>query len=226
MLGGSWAILFLSRKGLRRHMIWGSVGYLLVVTVGWFFVYLLSQFTNIGDAVVPAYWSPKTLFNFGMITGGYAIEDALFSFFVGGIATVIYEIIFRKVAKLKVKHRHHLAALFLGAVLTGIFAYLFRPNQIYTLIFFGFSGAILIWIMRKDLIPHSLFGGALFTMFYFLGFFFFNLLFPHFIAEHYNLKNISGILIGSVPLEEILYALSFGMLWAPVYEYEHGVKLN
>lgn len=205
-------------------MVWGSVSYLLVITLAWAVVKIIGQFGYLGENLVPSYWHPKTLFDLGAKTGGYALEDAVFSFCVGGIATVIYETVFNGRLKFKVKHKHHLGAFIFGFILAGIFAYLFNPNQIYPLIVFGFAGALFIWGVRKDLISHSLLGGGLFAVIYFFMFLLFNSWFPNFVDTYYNLKNISGIMVLSVPFEEILYALSFGMLWAPVYEYEHGVK--
>ncbi|OGN09831.1 MAG: hypothetical protein A3J46_00370 [Candidatus Yanofskybacteria bacterium RIFCSPHIGHO2_02_FULL_41_11] len=185
---------------------------------------ITSQFTSVGELTVPGYWHPPTLFNLGFITGGLSIEDALFSFLVGGIATVIYEVVFNSSIKLKVHHRHHLGAFLFGFIFSAAFAFIYKPNPIYALIAFGLSGAIFLCVVRRDLILHSLFGGVLFMLLYFFNFLIFNSWFPYFVDSYYNLKNISGIMVLSVPFEELLYALSFGMLWAPVYEYEHGLK--
>lgn len=205
-------------------MVWGSLGYLFIITSAWAFIKIVSQFTYLGETLVPSYWHPKTLFDLGIRTGGYALEDAVFSFFVGGIATVVYEVFFKGSVRFKVKHHHHLGAFIFGFIFAGVFAYFFSPNQIYPLVVFGLSASIFIWIARKDLIPHSLFGGGLFVILYFISFLLFNFWFPNFVSENYNLKNLSGLFVLSVPFEEILYAFSFGMFWAPFYEYEHGIR--
>ncbi len=36
------------------------------------------------------------------------------------------------------------------------------------------------------------------------------------------LEYLKDIFILRVPIEEYIYAFSFGLLWAPLYEYAHG----
>lgn len=181
-------------------------------------------FFDLEHLLISNYWNPKTIFNLGILTGGLAIEDLIFSFFVGGIATFGYEAVFNKKVRIKNKHRHHIRAIVGAIVLAGIFAAFLKPNPIYALIAFGFSGAMLMWLERRDLVRHSIYGGLIFTAIYFLAFTFFDLLFPNFVHQSYNLSQISGVLVFKIPLEELMYALSFGLLWAPIYEYEHGSR--
>ena len=49
----------------------------------------------------------------------------------------------------------------------------------------------------------------------------FKQIFPNFLADIYNLQLTSNIILWGIPLEEYLYSLTFGMIWAPLYEYEH-----
>jgi len=42
----------------------------------------------------------------------------------------------------------------------------------------------------------------------------------------WNLKAISGILILSIPIEELLFALSFGFIWSNIYEHITRRKIN
>lgn len=165
----------------------------------------------------------KTLFNLGKITGGYALEDAIFMFIAGGITAASYETIFRKRIIVPKKPRHHSRALIIGAFAAALFAIVFPLNLIYSLITFGLAGAATIWLERKDLIGQSLFGGGFFALIYFSSFLFFNFIFPGFVSHVFHIENLSGIFISGVPLEELLYAASFGLLWTPIYEYGlHG----
>ena len=43
-------------------------------------------------------------------------------------------------------------------------------------------------------------------------------IYPNFI-EAWNLPAISGILILKVPLEELMFAFTFGMMWSSLYEH-------
>lgn len=64
----------------------------------------------------------------------------------------------------------------------------------------------------------------MFATFYFIFFLIINLIFPNFINV-WNFTQISGVIILGVPLEEILFAFTFGMIWSSVYEHILGYKL-
>ncbi len=223
-IGIIWAILFILRRDLRRPMLWSGAAYIAIISTIYLTWLLTSPFIFWGSPLVPDYWDPTALFNLGRITRGYAIEDALFAFFAGGIAAALYETFFRQRIRFKRKYRHHIRAPLVGFVAAGAFAAFFKLNAIYPFIVFGLAGAASIWLERKDLIRHSILGGVTFLIVYFLSFLIFNAIFPYFVGRYYNLENISGILAFGVPLEELLYAISVGFLWGPLYEYEHGEK--
>ena len=130
----------------------------------------------------------------------------------------------RVVSNFKKRPQSHFRAVKFAALAAFLLAAFTRLNYMYSLIAFGFGGAAVIWEERKDLIFHSMLGGIILTLVYFVCFEFFNFLFPHFIPQFYTLKNVSGILVLGIPLEEYLYVLGFGLMWAPFYEYEHGEK--
>jgi hypothetical protein len=219
-----WMIGFILRKDLRKPMIWSGIMYAFVMGILFILIKFFQYFGLITQTIVPGYWSPDTLFNLTCLTGGYGIEDGIFMFLVGGIAIFVYEYFCKKRIKIKKNPKHHIKAIVIALVLAILFGLIFDFNLIYTLIIFGLVGAICMWIERKDLIKHSLFGGLSFMIIYFIAFFVFNTIFPNFIAGVYNFENLSNILIFTVPIEELLYASSFGLMWAPIYEYEHGEK--
>lgn len=223
IMGVVWGFLYLVRKDLRKAMIWSGVFYLMALTIGFIAFQLSTPAPE--KAITPGYWTPPTLFNLGQNTGGYAIEDALFMFFGGGIAGAVYEFIARERINVrsskKLKKRH---ALWFGLLGASLIYWLATINSIYLLISFQFFGALAVMYQRRDLIVHSIVGGFLFLFAYGAGFLLFNLIYPDFIANYYHLRLTSGIMLLGVPLEEYLYAFSFGMLWAPIYEYEHRVK--
>ena len=59
-----------------------------------------------------------------------------------------------------------------------------------------------------------------------MGFLGFNIIFPHALQSYWSLDNLLGIRILGVPIEELMYAFSFGLMWAPMYEYVHGKKIK
>jgi hypothetical protein len=38
----------------------------------------------------------------------------------------------------------------------------------------------------------------------------------------WNFTDISGILVAGIPLEELLFAFAFGMMWSSAYEHTFG----
>ena len=223
VLAAIFGLLFFLRRDLRKVMAYSGLLYLLLTTPCFFVLKFISS--DVAKSVTPGYWSPPTLFDFGQKTGGLAIEDVLFIFLASALSSALYELVFgvrvAKKASMKLKRSHAL----LTGVVVGFAAYAFTPlNAMYFLIIMQFVGAfVLVW-QRRDLLMHSVAGGSVFLAFYFGLFSLFNLLFPYFVHDYYHLQNTSHILLLGIPLEEYLYAFSFGLLWAPIYEYEHRVK--
>ena len=99
------------------------------------------------------------------------------------------------------------------------FSFIFKADVIYTAIITMGLGAITIMVSRRDLIKESVVGGLLFFLIYFVFFFILNvLIFPGWIEEVWNFENLLGITILTIPVEELLFALTFGALWGPLYE--------
>ena len=219
-----WLVFFFLRKDLRRAMLWTGIFYIIFHVLLFLVWFILPPFVFVGEPTYSTYWHPQTLFNLGELTGNISIEDLLFMFIIGGIGAATYELFLRKKISLRKSYRPHFLALSVCFVLYFLLARVLPMNVLYAYIFATFCGALVLWIQRKDLLMHSLSGGGIFVLFYFLAFLTFNFLFPDFIAKFYYLSHLSGILILGVPLEELLYALSFGLLWAPLYEYAHGTR--
>ena len=214
-----WFIIFIFRKGLRKEMLWASI---LTAPLG------LSEIL-----FVPEYWNPPSLFDLNLRTS-FDIESIIWAFAVGGIASVLYEIVFRSNHKKinkhemgKSRHRWHLLAL-----TSPIFFYLVLQaftgiNTIYSGSIAMFFGGIAIILCRPDLRKKMLVGGILFLALYFTGFFlFFNFIYTDAVRQIWNLSAISGILIFGIPIEELLFAFTFGMMWSGIYEHVKWYKLK
>ncbi len=98
-------------------------------------------------------------------------------------------------------------------------------NPIYSVIIALSAGSIAAVICRPDLAKNTLVGGLLFAVLYFAFFSGMNILFPTFIGA-WNLHALSGIVILDVPVEEILFAFTFGMFWSGIYEHIFWYKLT
>ena len=212
-----WLIIFIFRKGLRKEM---------------FLVSLFTMPLGLTEPLfVPEYWNPPSLFNLAATTG-FDIESLIFSFAIGGIASVIYGTIFNvKYRKMNVheihskRHRYHFLALFSPIITFILLFFLTNLNPIYSAIISMFIGGIAAAICRSDLKNKTIMGGILFLILYFIGFLFFTMIYPYAVERFWNLSAISGILIIGIPLEELLFAFALGMLWTNVYEHAFGYKV-
>src|SRR3989344_526792 len=86
---------------------------------------------------------------------------------------------------------------------------------------FGVGGIAVVvysWIFRVS--EKKMFVSAfLFFCIYFVYFLTLIAMSPGYVERVWNLEAISGILILGIPLEELLFALSFGFMWSSVYEH-------
>ena len=93
----------------------------------------------------------------------------------------------------------------------------FGLNIIYdSAIVSGATGLFIAW-RRPNLRWQVVGGGITFTIIYAVVLTVVAWVYPHF-YEHWNLKALSGRWILGAPAEEYLFALTFGMCWAPLYE--------
>lgn len=210
ILGTVWCIIFLIRKDLRKEMILIS--------------FMATPFALSEFLYVPEFWNPPVLFNL-IDKVGFSIEDVLFCFFAGGIASVVYELFAKKKLKKRFWDRKlHVTPYLINAGLFIILEIVFPAKTIYNAMIALLVAAFMIGVRRKDLVGQIIFGGIFFGTLYFLLFLIFNSLFPEYINNYYTHKNLWKILILGVPLEEIAIAFSIGTSWSVFYEYIKGYK--
>jgi len=115
-------------------------------------------------------------------------------------------------------HRHHYKALS-TPIVVFILLYFLPWNPIYPAIFAMLAGAIANSLCRPDLTRKTWVGGLLFLGYYTIFLFGLDLTAPGYIERVWNLDALSGINIAFMPIEELLFAITFGMYWAGVYEH-------
>lgn len=174
---------------------------------------------------VPEYWSPPSLFDLAMRTG-FDIESLIFSFGIGGIVVIIYELIFKtRHEKINYheqhspQHRNHLIALLSAPVIFFFLLVATSINPIYIAIISMTGGGLFSWYCRPDLKKKMLASAVMFLVIYFIYFLTLIAAYPGYVEKVWNLKVISGILVLGIPIEELLFALSFGFIWSSVYEH-------
>ena len=173
---------------------------------------------------VPEYWNPPSLFNLAQTTG-FDIESLFFCFGIGGVAVVLYNVITgtqlepvsEKYKRLPL-HKHHRLAISAPFIAFPILYYL-PWNPIYPAISAMIIGAIATMLCRPDLMKKTWVGGLLFLFYYWIFIAGLEFLSPGYIEKVWNLGALSGVMIMNTPLEEIMFAFTFGLYWAGVYEH-------
>jgi hypothetical protein len=185
---------------------------------------LMAPFGLTEPLFVPEYWNPPSLFELAQRTG-FDIESIIFSFAIGGIGAVLYNLVMhRKLAPLAPHHRrdqrhrfHKLALALPFAVFPALY---FLPwNPIYPAIVAMVAGAIAAVLCRPDLARNTVVGGILFLGFYTAFLLGLKWSAPGYIEQVWNLKALSGISPYGLPLEELLFGFGFGLFWTGLYEH-------
>jgi hypothetical protein len=178
---------------------------------------------------VPEYWNPPSLFDLAQRTG-FDIESLIFSFAIGGIGAVLYNLITRqqlqKIAgheRHDPRHRFHKFALALPFALFPVL-YFLPWNPIYAGIAAMAAGAVATVLCRPDLARNALIGGLLFLGIYTVFLLGLEWTAPGFIGRVWNLDALSGVSIYGLPVEELLFGFGFGLFWSGLYEHAAWMK--
>jgi hypothetical protein len=181
---------------------------------------------------VPGYWAPPSLFDLAEKTR-FDIESFLFSFAIGGIGVVLYRLVFpaelsalSEHEKYHKRHQLHRVILFLPVAIFLILAVFTSLNHIYCGVIALFIGGVATLYCRPDLKAKIWVGGLLFLGFYIVYFGSLLLVFPGFVDAYWNLAALTGIKIIGIPMEELLFAFTFGMYWSGLYEHFFWHKLK
>ncbi len=220
-------------------LVW--LGWSLLFLAGWIALFFTTRSSEVRTEVliaslvasvfgltepifVPRYWDPPSLFNLAQ-TAGFDIESFIFAFSIGGIVVGLFERVFRV--------RHHdlpadgsryskrFSLAFITAVMLLMFSteILFIPvNPIYAALSTLLAGGILTVYFRPDLRKKMTVSTFLFAAIYIAYFSILVILTPGYVPSVWDLRDLTGILILGIPIEEILFAISFGFFWSGVYD--------
>jgi len=205
-----WLGLFIVFPRHRRVMVWASA--------------LTMPFGLTEPLFVPRYWLPPSLFDLAQRTG-FDIESLIFSFAIGGVGAVLYNIVTRQdlqpvAMRERRGHRHRfhgiaLAVPFLAFPLLSLTGW----NPIYPAMLAMAFGAAATVACRPDLKWKTGLGGTLFAAYYALFMALLEWSAPGYIARVWNLAALSGVAVAGLPLEELLFGFAFGAYWSGVYEH-------
>ena len=205
-----WTGLYLAFPEHRKVMLWGSI--------------FMAPFGLTEPLFVPEYWNPPSLFDLAQRTG-FDIESIIFSFAIGGIGAVLYNALQRRGLVAVPEHerqhkRHRFHYIALALPFAAFPALYFLPwNPIYAGIAAMTAGAMASALCRPDLKLNMVSGGALFLAIYVVFLIGLEWSAPGYVGQVWNLNALSGIAPFGFPVEEFLFAFSFGLFWAGVYEH-------
>jgi len=204
-----WLYLFYRRKDLRKHQ--------LIVSI------LSAPLAPISQAIWfhSDYWRPQYIFEFISGSTPLGLEEALFSFFVGGIGSVIYETFFHKNYRAgNGKHRHILTFTILGSALL-LFLLLkgFNINTVWASIIalITMSGTIIYFdkLLKKDVI----FSGLLMLLVGVFVYLIWLQIFPDIVELFWVQEGLSGINFLGIPIEELVWFFAWGTFSGVIYEF-------
>jgi Lycopene cyclase len=213
IFGAAWLACYILGRKYRAEIRWGTL--------------ISAPMALTSLLYVPQYWTPPSLFDLDQkIRVG--IEDFLWAAAVGGIASVVAEILLKeRLSAIRKGTRKRHFTPFVIVVAVFLVLELWHPGKtIYNTIIAFAIGAVVIAFLRSDLIPTMLLGGLSFTALYFALFLIFLFLYPDFVRRYYNIPNLLGIYIAGVPIEELLFAGTGGAIWSVAYEYVQGYRLQ
>jgi hypothetical protein len=205
-----WLAAYTAFPRHRQAMLWASL--------------FTTPFGLTEPLFVPEYWNPPSLFDLARTTG-FDIESLVFSFGIGGIAAVLYNLttgrelrLVRAAERNLPRHRLHYWAL-AAPVVSFVILYPFSWNPIYPSIVAMALGAAAIMLCRPDLTNKTWIGALLSLAYYTVFLFGLAWTAPGYIERTWNLGALSGLVVAGAPAEELLFAIAFGAYWSGVYDH-------
>ncbi len=205
-----WLYGFIRNKDSRKEMVvCGFLFGVAAVIIG--YAYALHD-----------YWNPSYIFdNF------LHIEDFIYGFLFGCIASEIFEIVL-PYKSVKKKQRSRKKILIIFATITGlcffIFVDLLNYNSIIAHIVPPLIVGIFCVVYRKDFITPTLLSGIILLIITFIWQSIILLIYPSAISEVWMVENLSGFFINGIPIEELIFAFSLGFGASCFYELVMGYE--
>jgi hypothetical protein len=202
-----WALIFFQKKESRVEIIYMGI---LVGTIAMG----LDRYCSFYD-----YWKPPTLFK------TLNFESFLYGFFWGGISTKIFEWIFKKEYPASKEPNVGFILIF---ILSSFFLYmgllgLFNFNSVHIYILLLVLSAIILIIMKRTLFIVSVISGLLLVVVNMCWYALILSIYPDAIDTIWLTKNLCGLSIFNVPIEEHVYIFAVGCVGSIMYKVATGM---
>lgn len=205
-----WLIIFLMNPKSRKEIL------IVGTTVG-----LLATATS--RIFASDYWDPDFFFG-----NHIPLEDFFYGFLSGGISAGSLHLLAKSSSVKKVrslKREHAVIGLIICVILFFISTQLGFSAMYFALLVLLTLYTIVVAI-RPDLWLYAIAGGAILTIVSYIGFLLLLMIYPNIFDVWWNGSALTGIYIGPVPFEELLWAFCFGMVSSPSYEIVYKRKLK
>lgn len=211
-----WLVLFFLRKDNRKEML------------------IISALSAIAGPIADIlytqdWWNRPTLMGTNI---GW--ESILVGFMIGGIASVLYEDVFKKKVKIRKKTKKEktikiyqlvLIIALISFIFFGSF-YLLKLNSLWATILTCIIPTAIIWVHRGDLIVESFVTGVLLVLVASLVYSILNLLTPGWVQAFWYFKNVTDIMILNLPLDDLIWYFLAGVFIGPFYEFWQEGRLE
>ena len=195
-----WLILFIIRKSNRWSMV--SVGLYLR------FLVIPVEFIWFKD-----YWHPLKYLSLATLL----YQETIFYFFLGGIVPVIY--IIPPTTNHKFKLINFIIPIVILMFSMLIFTNGLKLNSIYSMDIALIITALMILYLKPKFIKKSILSALSMLIITIIGYKILLIIYPNLFNDWWLLKNISGIFLLGIPLEEIIWFLLFGLSFGPIYDF-------
>jgi hypothetical protein len=213
MFLGAWGILFVLVPLSRKPMVWSSLA--------WGPAGPLSEYWYHKD-----YWRPTYLIEIHLGAWRFGIEDYLFAFAFGGLCAGVFDLLLRAAgAKPTACFRapRYATCLFLGVVCVASMGLLTTGVPLHSLhanilVFCIGAGGLLV--RKRSWVPPALWTAGICASgmwcFYWGAYF---RLFPGLVDQWWYRDTLSGLAVGGVPLEEVVWAWAAALFVGPAVRY-------
>jgi hypothetical protein len=188
----------------------------------------ISQYWHVRD-----YWSPIYIAKIQIGNWVFGIEDYIFAFAFAGLCSGIFDLLARKSGQKELLRFDPMG--FLGSVLFGLACLLIMGvlivfltlNSLHAIVVAFLISAASILAQRPKLITPAVqsacITAAVMWIFY-SGFFL--QLFHRIVSEWWNVNTLSGMTMGGVPIEEVIWAWTAALFAGPAIRYCMGRRGN
>ena len=184
----------------------------------------ISQYWHLKD-----YWSPVYIAKVQIDNWVFGIEDYIFAFAFAGLCSGIFDLLARKSGQKELLRFDPMG--FIGSVLLGLACLLvmgalivfLKFNSLHAIVVAFLISAAIILARRPKLIKPAVqaaFIAAVVMWIFYSGFFL--QLFHRIVSEWWDVNALSGMTMGGVPIEEVIWAWAAALFAGPLIRYCMG----